>query len=344
MMNMQDASVHRDQAPQAAAFSFRKIVICGVGLIGGSLALALRRAGCVEPGAQIIGVGRSRSSVERAVELGVVDSGCSFDDLAGLSAALDGADIVLLAAPVAQTGALLDALVPHLQPQTVVTDAGSTKGDVIAAARASLGSRLAQFVPAHPIAGRERSGVDAAIDSLYEGRNVVLCALPENRDDDVARVEAMWRATGARTHRMTAEQHDTVFASVSHLPHLLSFALVDQILDSPDAALKFAFAAGGFRDFTRIAASSPEMWRDVFLANRDAVLAELDGYCAVLARLRDAIVRGDGAALEVVFSRARDARERWTDRPDQAANGGAQPGQPGVDRGGDRSGDGKKER
>ena len=308
-----------DSAQSGAAFSFKKIVICGVGLIGGSLALALRRAGCAPAGSEIVGVGRSQASLDRAVELGVVDSACTFDDVAGLAAALDGADLVLIAAPVAQTSALLDVMLPHLQLATIVTDAGSTKGDVIAAARASLGSRIGQFVPAHPIAGRERSGVEAALDSLYVDRNVVVCPLPENRDEDVARVEAMWRVTGARTHRMTSEQHDGVFASVSHLPHLLSFALVDQILDSDDAALKFAFAAGGFRDFTRIAASSPEMWRDIFLANRDAVLAELDNYTAVLARLRAAIERGDGEMLSAEFSRARDARERWSDRPAASA-------------------------
>ncbi|HTJ92437.1 MAG TPA: prephenate dehydrogenase/arogenate dehydrogenase family protein [Pararobbsia sp.] len=298
----------------SSPFSFRKIVICGVGLIGGSLALALRRAGCVQANSEIVGIGRSRASVDRAVELGVIDSASTFDDVAGLAAALDGADIVLLAAPVAQTSALLDVMLPHLQLHTIVTDAGSTKGDVIAAARTSLGSRIAQFVPAHPIAGRERSGVDAAVDSLYDGRNVVLCPLPESRDDGVALVDAMWRATGALTHRMTADQHDRVFASVSHLPHLLAFAFIDQMLDSADANLKFAFAAGGFRDFTRIAASSPEMWRDVCLANRDALVEELDAYTALLGSLRAAIMAGDGATLEAVFARSRDARTQWQER------------------------------
>ena len=354
-----------DQEPPPAPFRFGKIVICGVGLIGGSLALALRRAGRAEeagdpysaygaardtsdtpdapdaagetsgtsgtrdasgeshpvvPRGEIVGVGRGMAAVERAIQLGVVDSGCTFDDVAGLARALDGADIVVLAAPVAQTRALLDVMIPHLQLQTVVTDAGSTKSDVIAAARASLGSRIGQFVPAHPIAGRELSGIDAAIEDLYDGRNVVLCPLPENSEASVARVEAMWRASGARLHRMSARQHDTVFASVSHLPHLLSFALVDQILDSDEAGLKFSFAAGGFRDFTRIAASSPEMWRDIVLANRQALLAELDGYTAVLARLRAAIEAGDGDLLTEVFSRARDARQRWTERPASVAN------------------------
>jgi prephenate dehydrogenase len=320
---------------------FGKIVICGVGLIGGSLALALRRAeraahvgdpytaygatasdtdaSSTARQSEIVGVGRGMASLDRAVKLGVIDSACTFDDVAGLAQALDGADLVVLAAPVAQTSAVLDMMLPHLQLQTIITDAGSTKGDVIAAARASLGSRIGQFVPAHPIAGRERSGVDAAIEDLYDGRNVVLCPLPENTEAGLARVEAMWQATGARLHRMNAAQHDAVFASVSHLPHLLSFALVDQILDSDQAALKFSFAAGGFRDFTRIAASSPEMWRDIFLANRNALLTELDRYTAVLARLRAAIEAGDGELLTAAFSRARDARQRWADRPELGA-------------------------
>jgi prephenate dehydrogenase len=336
MMGTEGAAMGQE-APRTS-FRFGKIVVCGVGLIGGSLARALRRAGrddaagdpysaygaAHEAGGsqpvpafgEIVGVGRGMAAVERAIELGVIDSGCTFDDVAGLARALDGADLVVLAAPVAQTRALLDVMIPHLQLQTIITDAGSTKRDVIAAARASLGSRIGQFVPAHPIAGRELSGIDAALEDLYDGRNVVLCPLPENAEASVARVEAMWRTSGARVHRMSAPQHDTVFASVSHLPHLLAFALVDQILDSDEAGLKFSFAAGGFRDFTRIAASSPEMWRDIFLANRQALLAELDGYTAVLARLRGAIEAGDGARLAEIFSRASDARQHWSDRPE----------------------------
>jgi prephenate dehydrogenase len=231
-----------------------------------------------------------------------------------LRAALAGADYVLLAAPVAQTQPLLERIAPFLEASTIVTDAGSTKSDVVAAARAALGERVGQFVPGHPIAGRESSGADAALPDLYEGRNVVLCALPENPPEAVARVAAMWRATGAMVHEMTPEQHDRVLASVSHLPHLLSFALVEQILNSPDAALKFSFAAGGFRDFTRIAASSPEMWRDICVANRAALLDELDAYTAVLARLRAAVEAADGAALEAVFARSRVARTEWQEQ------------------------------
>jgi prephenate dehydrogenase len=299
---------------EVAPFSFDKLVIFGVGLIGGSLARALRERGDVGGVRQVIGVGRSAASTDRALELGVIDAAVSIADDTALREALRAADFVLLAAPVAQTQPLLERITPFLDTTTIVTDAGSTKSDVVAAARAALGDRIGQFVPGHPIAGRESSGVDAALPDLYVNRNVVLCALPENKPADVERVAAMWRATGASVHAMPPEQHDRVFASVSHLPHLLSFALVEQILNSPDAALKFSFAAGGFRDFTRIAASSPEMWRDVCVANRAALLDELDAYTAVLARLRAAVEAGDGATLEAVFARSRVARTEWQDR------------------------------
>lgn len=304
-----------------AAFSFNKLVIFGVGLIGGSLARALRaRAGPFGGSAgTVIGVGRSPASIERAKALGVIDGIAALGDDVQLREALAGADIVLLAAPVAQSGPLLGRIAPFLDDATLVTDAGSTKSDVVAAARAALGARIGQFVPGHPIAGRESSGVDAALADLYVGRNVVLCPLPENAPAAVARIEAMWRAAGADVRSMSAEHHDRVFASVSHLPHVLSFALVEQILEAPDADLKFSFAAGGFRDFTRIAASSPEMWRDVCVANRTALIAELDAYTAVLARLRAAIEAGDGAALEAAFARSRKARTEWQERGAKSA-------------------------
>jgi len=295
-----------------AAFTFNKLVILGVGLIGGSLARALRER--VRLAGRVVGVGRSAQSVARAVELGVVDEAVALDDDTAIARAMHGADIVLLAAPVAQTGPLLARIAPFLDAQTLVTDAGSTKSDVVAAARSALGQRVAQFVPGHPIAGRESSGVDAALPDLYVDRNVVLCPLAENAADAVERIAAMWRATGASVHRMNEAQHDRVFASVSHLPHVLSFALVEQILEAPDAELKFSFAAGGFRDFTRIAASSPEMWRDVCLANRAALLAELDAYTDVLTRFRAAIDASDGAALEAAFARSRVARAAWQER------------------------------
>ncbi|WP_346778766.1 prephenate dehydrogenase/arogenate dehydrogenase family protein [Burkholderia sp. Ac-20353] len=309
-----------------SGFAFNKLVIFGVGLIGGSLARALRERAPGEVGeiaGEIVGVGRSSVSVARALALGVIDRAAALDDEAQLREALAGADLVLLAAPVAQTGPLLARIAPWLDDATIVTDAGSTKSDAVAAARDALGPRIAQFVPGHPIAGRESSGVEAALPDLYVGRNVVLCPLPENPAASVARIDAMWRATGADVRMMSATQHDRVFASVSHLPHVLSFALVEQILGEADAELKFSYAAGGFRDFTRIAASSPEMWRDICVANRAALLDELDGYTRVLARLRAAIDAGDGAALEDVFSRSRAARSAWQERGGKAVSGGA---------------------
>jgi prephenate dehydrogenase len=308
-----------------AAFSFDKLVIFGVGLIGGSLARALRERADVGGERRVIGVGRSAASTQRALELGVIDASAALADDIALRDALKGADLVLLAAPVAQTQPLLERIAPFLDPSTIVTDAGSTKSDVVAAARAALGERIGQFVPGHPIAGRESSGVDAALTDLYVNRNVVLCALPENAQAPVERVAAMWRATGASVHAMSPAQHDRVFASVSHLPHVLSFALVEQILNSPDAALKFSFAAGGFRDFTRIAASSPEMWRDVCVANRAALIDEIDAYTDVLARLRAAIEAGDGATLEAVFARSRSARSEWQERAASSQQASQQP-------------------
>ena len=286
-----------------AAPLFRKIAIFGVGLIGGSFALALKKAGAA---AHIVGVGRSLRSLERAAELGIIDSFATSP-----AAAVDGADLVLIAAPVAQTGAILAAIKPHLQPGTVVTAAGSTKSDVVAAARAALGERIGCFVPGHPIAGREQNGPDAALVDLYVGKKVVLAALPENDAVDVERVAQAWRLCGAVIHTLSAEEHDKVFAAVSHLPHLLAYALVDDIARKPHADLLFQYAASGFRDFTRIAGSSPEMWRDITLANQPAMLTELDAYLAQLGQLRTMLATRDGAAIEAVYANAQQARHDW---------------------------------
>lgn len=287
-----------------AGAMLNKVVIFGVGLIGGSFALALKRAGAAR---SIVGMGRSPQAMARALELGIVDSvGTS------LAEAMRGADLVLVAAPVAQTEAILASLLPYLEDATAITDAGSTKSDVVVAARQALGSRYAQFVPGHPIAGRESNGPDAAIADLYVGKKVVLTPLPENRDADVARVAAAWEACGAIIHRLSPAEHDKVFAAVSHLPHLLAFALVDDIARKPHAGLLFQYAASGFRDFTRIAASSPEMWRDISLANQGALLGELDAYLSQLTEIRAMLAAGDGAALEGVYANARRARRQWT--------------------------------
>jgi prephenate dehydrogenase len=282
-----------------------KLVVCGVGLIGGSFALALRRAAAV---GRIVGIGRRREVLEQALRLGVID-----EIAADWHTALDGADLVLLAAPVGQMDGIMAAMAPHLQPGTVVTDAGSTKRDVVDAIRRHLGDRLAQVVPAHPIAGAERSGVDAAFAELYDGRRVVLTALPESAATAVERVRAAWQACGAAVVEMSPADHDRVFAAVSHLPHLLAFGLVDELAGRSNAELLFSHAASGFRDFTRIAGSHPEMWRDICIANRVALLDELDAYQAELARLRAMLAASDGDGLEAVFGHARRARNAWAE-------------------------------
>jgi prephenate dehydrogenase len=281
-----------------------KIVIVGVGLIGGSFALALKQAGAVKT---VVGVGRRSTTLARAKELGIIDEAST-----SMAAAVSGAELVLLAAPVAQTASILAAIEPHLQPGTVVTDAGSTKTDVVAAAREALGEKIGQFVPGHPIAGRETNGPDAAIVDLYNGKKVVLTALPENDPHDVARVAGAWDQCGAAIHHLTPQQHDQVFAAVSHLPHLLAYALVDDVARKPHADLLFQYAASGFRDFTRIAGSSPEMWRDISLANKTALLTELDAYMLQLTRLRELLAADDGMSLQAIFTNAQRARQNWT--------------------------------
>jgi prephenate dehydrogenase len=287
---------------------FGKVVIFGVGLIGGSFALALKAAGQVE---EVVGFGRSLSSLTQALDLGIIDRVG-----ANPGQEVADADLVLIATPVGQMPEIMARIAPYLGPQTVVTDGGSTKEDVVAAARAAFAEKLGQFVPAHPIAGAENSGAAAARADLYVGKKVVLTPLPENTVLNVARVRSAWEWCGALIHELAPAEHDRVFAAVSHLPHLLSYALVHDLAVRDNSDLFFSFAASGFRDFTRIAASHPEMWRDVCLANRTALLVELDRYRAQLDELRDALQRGDGAQLEATFDVARSARRAWAaDKP-----------------------------
>ena len=282
-----------------------KVVIVGVGLIGGSFSLALKAAGAVR---EVVGLERSPQALARALELGIVDVATTSPQ-----EAMSGADLVLLAAPVAQTARILETLLPYLESGTVITDAGSTKSDVAATARAVLGERAKQFVPGHPIAGRESNGPDAALPDLYQGKKTVITPLPENAPGDVGLVAAAWRLCGALVHTLSPEQHDSVFAAVSHLPHLLAYALVDDIAHKPHADLLFQYAASGFRDFTRIAGSSPEMWRDISLANRDALLTELDAYLAQLTELRARLAANDGPGLEAIYMNAQRARRAWSE-------------------------------
>ena len=283
---------------------FGKIVVFGTGLIGGSFALALKAAGAVE---EVVGFGRAPGTLRIAQELGVIDR-------AGINPAheIGDADIVLVATPVAQMPEIFSRIAPYLGPNTLVTDGGSTKGDVVAAARAAFKGHIGKFVPAHPIAGAENSGPAAARWDLYRGKKVVVTPLAENNDERLDRIKRAWALCGADIYELTPEQHDRVFAAVSHLPHVLSYALVHDLATREDADLFFTFAASGFRDFTRIAASHPEMWRDICLANRQALLQELERYQAQLCELHDALTTSDGERLEDIFGIARQARREWS--------------------------------
>ena len=278
-----------------------KLAIVGTGLIGGSFALALKQAGAV---GEVLGMGRNPASLDRALERGLIDHVADW-------AAAGQADCILLAMPVGDTGSVLSALLPHLKPGAIITDAGSTKGNVIAAARAVLKARFSDFVPGHPIAGSEQSGPLAARADLYEAKKVVLTPEPDTRADALATVQALWQAAGAQVETLDATLHDRIFAAVSHLPHLAAFALVDELACRADSDAFFRFAASGFRDFTRIAGSSPEMWRDIAMANQSALLTEIDAYLGALQTMRKAVAEKDAGALLDMFLRARAARENW---------------------------------
>ena len=282
---------------------FGKVVVFGVGLVGGSFALGLKAEKRV---AEVVGFGRSVATLTQALDLGIIDR-------IGINTGQEvtDADLVLIATPVGQMPAVMARVAPYLGSLTLVTDGGSTKTDVVAAAREHFADRIGQFVPAHPIAGAENSGAAAARADLYRGKKVVLTPLPENSVSAVSRVRLAWECCGAQIFKLAPEEHDNVFAAVSHLPHLLSFALVHGLAVRENCDLYFNFAASGFRDFTRIAASHPEMWRDICLANRVALLDELDRYRAQLDDLHEALKNGDGIALEKTFDVARAARRAW---------------------------------
>ena len=281
----------------------KRVAIVGVGLVGGSFALALRRAGGV---ATIVGVDRDGEALERATALGVIDEPA--DSITG---GVQGADLVVVAVPVRAAGHVLHDVGLALGDSAVVTDVGSTKSEVVRVAREELRTRFPRFVPGHPIAGRETSGVEAATAELFKGARTVLTPTEETAPDALDLVRTCWEAVGARVAILDARAHDRIFAAVSHLPHILSFALVSELASRDDAGELFGFAAGGFRDFTRIAGSSPEMWRDIALQNREALLAELDRYGARLAVFRDLVARGEGPGLERLMAEARSARHAW---------------------------------
>ena len=276
----------------------KRLAVIGVGLIGGSFALGLKKAKAVS---HVVGVGRNAANLKVAMERGILDS--IAPDAA--TAARD-ADLVLVAAPVGQYERIFADLA---NSKALITDAGSTKRDVIAAARKALGKRIARFVPGHPIAGAEKSGAAAASAELFRSRRVVLTPLKENANADVSLVETAWSTCGAKVSRMDAEEHDAVLAAVSHLPHLLAFALVHEVAGRKNSAELFSFAAGGFRDFTRIASSHPEMWRDICVANRDRLLDEVKRFSSKLDQVRNLLDNPE--KLEKLFAEARAARDAW---------------------------------
>lgn len=296
------------------SFRVNTLAVVGVGLIGGSFARALKQAGCV---GRVLGVGRKRETLEHALKLGVID------EIATLEQAASQADLILLAAPVGAFGPLFEGLAKNLSDKVLITDGGSTKGNVVAAARAALGDRIDQFVPAHPIAGSHESGPQAAFADLYRDRHVVVCPLPENTASAVEFVADAWAACGARLVTMNVEQHDDVLAAVSHLPHWLASLYVEHVARDANADLNLQLAGSGFGDFSRIAQGSVEMWRDIFFANRDSMLRHLDGLHDLLGQAREALRTNDEAWLEAVLTNAARVRRNWGAGGDATAGAGS---------------------
>lgn len=285
----------------------KHLVVIGVGLIGGSFARALRHAGCVE---QITGVGRSRDNLDRARELGIIDHWTH-----DIGEAVRDADLIFVAVPMGSYDQVFGELAAAVPPSAIITDAGSTKQHAVEVAGRQLADP-SRFVAAHPIAGTEQSGAEASFAELFEDRLCILTPTAVTDAGAVATVEALWKAAGSRVVSMDAASHDDFLASVSHLPHLAAFALVNAVRNQSgdDGLDPFRFAAGGFRDFTRIASSSPEMWRDIALANRDALAAKIDAFQSELAAMKSALANGDGEALLQAFAAAKKARDEWLEK------------------------------
>ncbi|MCP4127570.1 MAG: prephenate dehydrogenase/arogenate dehydrogenase family protein [Gammaproteobacteria bacterium] len=283
----------------------KRLAIIGVGLIGGSLARALRAAGEV---GEVVGCGRGKANLEQAVQLGVIDS---YTHDAG--EAVQRADVVFLAVPLGAMRDTFAAIKGQLGDAAVVTDGGSAKGSVVNDCRAIFGQELPGFVPGHPIAGTENSGVEASFAELYQNRRVILTPTEKTSDEALQRITTMWEICGSDVTHMSVQHHDEVLAATSHLPHMLAFALVDSLARMKENDEIFRYAAGGFRDFTRIASSSPVMWRDICIANRDAISSIMQGYSHDMAVLADTVSRGDGEHLLEIFERAKESRDRYID-------------------------------
>ena len=283
----------------------KRLAVIGVGLIGGSYARALRAAGQVE---EIIGCGRSRENLERAVELGVIDT-YSHD----IGEAVEGADLVFLAVPLGAIRAAFEAMKGHLSDKAIITDAGSVKGSVIRDCEEVFGAMLPNFVPGHPIAGTEQNGVEASFAELYQNRRVILTPVCQTNESAIALVHATWRYCGAEVTRMFAVDHDRILAATSHLPHMLAYALVDMLARMDDKEEMFRYAAGGFRDFTRIASSNPVMWRDICIANKDQLATLVEDFAAELQLLATSIRAGEQQQLEQIFENAKSTRDSFID-------------------------------
>ena len=278
-----------------------RLCIIGVGLIGSSLSLALKQVGAV---AEVVGYGRNRENLEKGVELGVLDR---FES--SIEAAARDADMIVVAVPLGAMQPVFAELSGKLRADAVITDVGSAKGSVVRAAQAELGDAMPRFVPGHPIAGTEKSGVEAGFATLYQGRRVILTPLPETDVNATARVDAMWRECGASIEYLGIEHHDKVLAATSHLPHMLAYALVHHLSNLNEHEEIFRYAAGGFRDFTRIASSDPVMWRDVCIANGKALKDLIEQYQGELEQISKAIEAGDAEQLLRLFSRAKSERD-----------------------------------
>ncbi len=282
----------------------QRLTVIGVGLIGGSLARALKEVGAV---GEVVGCGRSESELQKAVELGVIDRYC-LDP----AESVIGADVVLLAVPLGVMRSVMEAIAPALDSKAVLTDAGSAKGSVVEDARAVFGDLPPGFVPGHPIAGTEKSGVEASFSTLYQNRKVILTPLDESDDQALTLVAEMWRCAGADVVEMAVEHHDLVLAATSHLPHVLAYGLVDSLARMDDTSEIFQYAAGGFRDFTRIASSDAKMWHDICLANRTEVLNVLGHFQKDLDMLTKALQMRDSEVILDCFSRANRARDHFS--------------------------------
>ncbi len=287
-----------------AAGALQSVALIGVGLIGGSWVLALREAGLI--GGTVTGCGRSPENLEVARQCGIIDHATTDPQRA-----VRGAELVVLAVPLGAVRGALEAIRDDLADDAIVTDVGSAKRCVVDDARLVLGDAAVRFVPGHPIAGNEKSGAAAAFPELFRNRRVILTPDADTDKAAAARVTALWESVGASVATMTAAHHDEVLAATSHLPHMLAYSLVDTLSRWSDRDEIFAYAAGGFRDFTRIASSDPEMWRDICLANREALMEVMERYMADLQELREAVRTGDGERLEAVFSHAKATRDRF---------------------------------